>query len=224
MNHKLLAAVSITSAFSALAFAATLTLDPPKDMDVGVYITDGSEWLEAPVEIVNWKTGGVVKNAFTDGIVKGDLNGLIRGESSLLELPRSTKRLEVLIHTVEGTSAEEYQLVRLRTHSDSREFRSVTGGVFHVSGGATRDAVPFKFVRVAPRLWKGDISDLPRGEYGFIPPVYTHSLAGNGKIYSFRMGSCERCAFSPSSRPNDGLKAELKGLFLNTKDRALDFH
>jgi hypothetical protein len=222
MSHKFIFAVSVASAFSALVFGATLTLDPPKDMDVGVYITNGSEWLEAPVEIVNWKTGGVVKSAFTDGIVKGDLNGLIQGESSPMELPRSNKPLEVLIHTVEGTSAEEYQLVRLRTHSDSREFRSVTGGVFHVSGGARRDAVPFKVFRVAPRLWKGDISDLPRGEYGFIPPVNSSSLAANGKIYSFRVGSCERCAFSPSSRPNEGHKAELKGLF--TKDPALDFH
>jgi|SRR5579863_4095268 len=216
MNHKLLAAFSILSAFSALA------LDLPRDIDVGVYVTDGSEWLEAPVEIINWKTGGVLKGVFTDGIVKGDLNGMIRGESSPMELPRSTKRLEVLIHTVEGISAEEYQLVRLRTHSDAREFRSVTGGVFHASGGAQRDVVPFKAVRVAPRLWKGDISDLPRGEYGFVPPVNSTSLAAAGKIYSFRMGSCESCAFS-GARANDGLKASIKGLLLNRKDPALDF-
>jgi hypothetical protein len=218
MNRKFLAALSLLS----LSALSALALDPPKDIDVGVYVTDGSQWLEVPVEIVNWKTGGVVKQVFTDGIVKGDLNGRIHGETSPMELPKGTTHLEVLIHTVEGTSAAEYQLVRLRTHSDGREFRSVTGGVFHESGGAQRDVVPFKVVRVAPRLWKVDISDLPRGEYGFIPPVNATSLVAAGKIYSFRMGSCEQCAFSQSER-HDGLKAELKGVFLNTKDPALNF-
>ena len=86
MYCKLLVFFSVLSAVSALA------LDLPKDIDVGVYLTDGSEWVEAPVEIVNWKTGGVVKYVLTDGIIKGDLNGRIRGEaarSATLEPRRS---------------------------------------------------------------------------------------------------------------------------------------
>src|SRR3954454_7146910 len=99
MNPRfLLPSISVVC-LAALAVAQDL----PKDIDVGVYITDGSEWIEAPVEIVNWKSGGVVKGMFTDGVVRGDLNGRIHGESSPLELPRSNKQLEALIHTVEGT-------------------------------------------------------------------------------------------------------------------------
>ena len=35
----------------------------------------------------------------------------------------------------EGTAITEYQLLRLRDAKDGREFRTVTGGVMHVSGG-----------------------------------------------------------------------------------------
>ena len=110
---------------------------------------------------------------------------------------------------MEGTAAEEYQLLRLRPHSDAREFRSVTGGVFHESGGAQRDLVPFKAVRVAPRLWRVELGGLSNGEYGFIPPVNTTSLAASGKIYTFKIGDCERCG-SPRSHGESGAKATVK--------------
>jgi len=161
-------------------------LDPPKDLDVGVYFAHGADLKEFPVEIVNWKSGGVLKYIFTDGIVKGDLNGRIRGGESSIALS-DTSSIEIFVHTLEGVSAEEYQLIRLRQHNDAREFRSVTGGVFHVSGGATRDIVPFTAQRVGPRLWRIVLMNLPTGEYGFLPPVNTASLAASGKIYSFQV-------------------------------------
>lgn len=215
MYSKVLVFSAILSAVSALA------LDPPKDIDIGVYLTDGSEWVEAPVEIVNWKTGGVVKHVLTDGIIKGDLNGRIRGDASPVGYP-GTAKIEVLIHTMEGTAAEEYQLLRLRPHSDAREFRSVTGGVFHASGGAERDLVPFKAVRVAPRLWRVELHGLPQGEYGLLPPVNTASLAASGKIYTFKIGDCERCE-SPRDHAENHYKTTAKSLFLLGKDPALDF-
>ncbi|HVW85289.1 MAG TPA: hypothetical protein VHB50_11445 [Bryobacteraceae bacterium] len=211
MNCKLLAGMSILFAVSALA------IDLPKDIDVGVYVTDGTQWLEVPVEIVNWKTGGVLKNLATDGLIKGDMNGRIHGASSPMELSRAV-RIEALIHPMEGVSAQEYQLIRFRTHKDAREFRSVTGGIFHMSGGAQRDIVPFKPIHIGPRLWKIDISDLPPGEYAFLPPVNTVSLAGAGKAYTFDMGGCEHCAFEKSN--NEGA---LKRFILNSPDRGMDF-
>jgi hypothetical protein len=171
---------------SMLFAVCTFALDPPKDLDVGVYFAHGADLKELPVEIVNWKSGGVLKYAFTEGIVKGDFNGRIQGGESRIALS-DTSNVEIFIRTVEGVSAEEYQLIRLRQHSGAREFRSVTGGVFHVSGGATRDLVPFTARKVGQRLWRIVLINLPMGEYGFLPPVNTASLAASGKIYSFQV-------------------------------------
>jgi hypothetical protein len=162
-------------------------LTPPADMDAGVYVANGSDWQEFPVEIVNWKTGGVLKSMVTEGIIKGDLNGRIRGGTSRLNLA-GTSDLEIVIRTVDGVDAEEYQLIRLHPHSDGREFRSVTGGVLHLSGGAKRDDVDFSVKKIGQRLWRVVIADLPPGEYGFLPPVSAHSMAASGKIYSFQVG------------------------------------
>ena len=188
MNHRFLL---LPAGFLCL-IASGAALDLPKDADVGVYFSTGSTWIEAPVEIVNWQTGGVVKSLLTDGIIKGDINGRIQGGESKLALTGST--MVIFIHTMEGVSAEEYQLIKFRQHSDAREFRSVTGGVFHVSGGAKRDIVPFTADRVGPRLWRVTLpSSLRMGEYGFLPPVNTSSLAASGKVYSFSVGECDDC-------------------------------
>jgi hypothetical protein len=50
-------------------------------------------------------------------------------------------QIEFIVIAAEGVSISEYQLLKLNQHSDNREFRTVTGGVFHAKGGATRDMV-----------------------------------------------------------------------------------
>ena len=86
----------------------------------------------------------------------------------------------------------EYQLLRLRQQSNSREFRTVTGGVFHVSGGATRDLMPFDGKKIAPRTYEVILTNLDSGEYGFLPPPSSDATAATGrigKIYSFRVAA-----------------------------------
>ena len=163
----------------------TFALDPPKDLHVGVYVSTGSEWKELPVEIVN-------------------PNGRILGNESPIALEK-TSDSEIFVRTVDGVSAAEYQLLKLREHNNAREFRSVTGGVFHESVGATRDRIKFTPKRVGPNLWIVVLVDLPHGEYGFLPPVNTTSLASSGKIYSFevsveRIGNHSPTAYNPTSR------------------------
>ena len=64
--------------------------------------------------------------------------------------------------------ATDFQLVHLHEKSDAREFRTVTGGVFHRSGGASRDAVSFVQTRIAKHIYKIRLAaNLPRGEYAF---------------------------------------------------------
>ncbi len=90
------------------------------------------------------------------------------------------------VYVPEGTAITEYQLLRLRVNSDSREFRSITGGVIHESGGAKRDAVEFKPEKIAPRVYKITLEpEILKGEYGLLPPGATSSsnMASGGKIY-----------------------------------------
>lgn len=155
--------------------------------DIGVYYKNKGEYTELQPEIVNVKTGGVLKTLATDGIVKGDINGHIKGPHS----PNSVfTPAEFLVVVRDGDDPVEYQLLRLRAKSKYREFRSVTGGVFHASTGASRDAVQFQSARVAPLTYKITVpAGLPPGEYGFLPPgaFASRNLASSGMMYTFRV-------------------------------------
>ncbi|HEV2688028.1 MAG TPA: hypothetical protein VGV35_05725 [Bryobacteraceae bacterium] len=159
----------------------------PVVSEIGVYYKKADAWADVQPEVVNWKTGGVLKNIGSAGIVKGDVNGHINGPHS----PNAVKTpLEFLIYTPEGTAITEYQLLRLRDTKDFREFRTVTGGVLHVSGGATRDLLPFESKKIAPRTYVIVLPSITTGEYGFLPPgavTSSHASSSLGKIYSFRV-------------------------------------
>jgi hypothetical protein len=160
--------------------------DLPKDADIGVYYKRGMEWEEMLPEVVNWKTGGVLKHVATAGVVKGDVNGHLEGANSRNSLKSP---VEVVIYAQEEVAITEYQLIHLHEQADSREFRTVTGGVMHESGGATRDVIPFEGKRVAKGVYKVLVPNLGAGEYGFLPPgaAASHNSASIGKIYTFRL-------------------------------------
>jgi hypothetical protein len=162
--------------------------------EVGVYLVRKGRLTEVQPEIVNWQTGGVLKSTATLFIVKGDKNGKVMRSKSPTQ---TTNPLEFLIKTLEGTSVEEYQLLRLHEKSNRREFRSVTGGILHVSGGAQRDEVSFQPEKIGNRTWKVVIRDLPNGEYGFLPPgVDSTSISASGKMYTFGVGAANRAQAS----------------------------
>jgi hypothetical protein len=175
------------AALSAVPVAASAKAAPLVD-EVGVYFKDkDGKWVEMLPEVVNWKTGGFLKAMATDGIVKGDVNGHVEGKSSrnLLNTP-----LDFLIYAPEGVAFTEYQLLRLHESGNSREFRSVTGGVIHASGGAKRDEVEFEGKKIAPRMYEIVLaSGVKSGDYGFLPPgaMSSSNMASSGKIYSFHV-------------------------------------
>jgi hypothetical protein len=157
---------------------------------VGIYYKDaGGNWTEVGAEVVNFKTGGALKHIGSAGIVKGDLNGNVSGFHSHLEIKSAT---EFIIYTPEGTSPGEYQLIRFRVSSNSREFRALTGGVAHTAGGAARDTVDFTSKKIAPRVYQVTMGgDLGKGEFGFLPPQDMQggkSVSTSGKIYTFTLG------------------------------------
>ncbi len=170
--------------------ASQAAVDPSLPTEVGVYAKRQGVWTEVLPEVVNWKTGGVFKSIASAGIVKGDVNGHIEGGNSRNSL---TTPLEFLIVAPEGTAITEYQLLRLHQSQskDSREFRTVTGGIMHVSSGATRDLVPFEGKKLVARVYSVLLpSNLGAGEYGFLPPGAVGSTNGagsTGKLYSFRI-------------------------------------
>jgi len=165
------------------------TSSPPTGLptEIGVYVKKKDQWVEILPEVINWQTGGVLKSIATLGIVKGDINGRILNPHS----PNSiVTPVEFLIITPEGVAITEYQFLKLREKRDVREFRTVTGGVFHQSGGARRDLQPFEGKKIAPRTHTITFQTLSYGEYGFLPPgAYTSASASAqlGKMYTFRV-------------------------------------
>jgi hypothetical protein len=155
--------------------------------DIGVYYGSQEVYTNLQAEVVNTKTGGFMKSLATDGIVKGDINGHINGEHSPTSL---TTPLDFLIVVRDGDAPAEYQLLRLHAKSKYREFRSVTGGVFHASTGASRDLIEFQSVKVAPLTYKIILTaPLAPGEYGFLPPgaFASKNLASSGMMYTFSL-------------------------------------
>jgi len=173
-----------------VAAPAQAAIDPSLPTEIGVYAKKQGKWTEVLPEVVNWKTGGVFKTIASAGIVKGDVNGNIEGGNSRNSFATP---IEFLIVAPEGTAITEYQLLRLHQSQnlDSREFRTVTGGIMHVSSGATRDLVPFEGKKVSQRVYAVIFpSNLGAGEYGFLPPGAIGSSNGagsTGKLYSFRV-------------------------------------
>jgi hypothetical protein len=77
----------------------------------------------------------------------------------------------------------------MHANSNNREFRTMTGGVFHSSGGAAKDAVQFQQTRIAKHVYMVTLPDklASGGEYGFLAPGLTNSTASGstGKVYTF---------------------------------------
>jgi hypothetical protein len=151
--------------------------------EIGVYYKDhAGKWTAIEPEIVHIKSGGFIKSTVTNGIIKQDHNGHLNGRESKLPLQCP---IEILIYVPEGVSASEYDFLRFRINSNNREFRVLTGGVFHSTGGADRDEVPFKPVKTGPHTYQFTVEkNTGGGEYGILPPG-TGNVTNGGKIYTF---------------------------------------
>jgi len=135
--------------------------------DVGVYMMLKGSLIEMYAEPVNSKSGGVGKSMLTMGITKGHVNGTVSGPKSKLQVGSP---VEVIVKCKEGETPSEYQLLKLDEKGDRREFRAVTGGVYHASSGAEKNAIPFDVEKIASRTYRLKIPDLKKGEYGLMPP------------------------------------------------------
>ncbi|HEX4165422.1 MAG TPA: hypothetical protein VHZ55_08100 [Bryobacteraceae bacterium] len=178
---------------SALVFAVVLPgadiarNSGPIPTEIGMYAKNANgDWKEIEPEIINWKTGGVLKSALTRDIIKRDVNGRIRGGAAFTSAGFED---EFLVVVPEGISITEFQMLHLHEHRNSREFRLVTGGIFHQSGGADRDEQDFDHQKIAPRTYLVSFHSYEGGgEFGFMPPPSSAlSPVYMGKIYCLRM-------------------------------------
>lgn len=159
------AAKGATPAVAAATPAAAPNPDVPDD--VGVYVKLKGSLAEVYAEIVDWKSGGVGKSMLSMGMSKGHVNAVVKGPKSKLQIGEP---MEFIIKCTEGVTPSEYMLLKLDEKGDRREFRAVTGGVYHSSGGADKNAVKFDFQKIAARTYKIVLTGLKKGEYGFLPP------------------------------------------------------
>lgn len=208
-GDRVVAAMAAKTMAPAAPVAAPVVAPAAQTMEIGVYYKKDGGWAEVLPEVVNWKTGGALKNLASGGVVKKDLNGNIPGPGS-----RNTVKepLEFQIVAAEGVAITEYQLIRLRTNRDYREFRTVTGGIFNQQSGAMRDMVPFEGKKTLPRTFAVVLpANLGAGEYGFLAPG-AMGASGNtqsqiGKMYTFRILVNDHQETSFSEHQGDSLRS-----------------
>ena len=167
----------------------TVTADDPPPppitevSEIGAYYKDrNGAWQPLETEVVHIKSGGWLKSTATHGIIREDRNGHLNGRESKLALQAP---IEILIYAAPSVDIAEYDFLRFRINSDNREFRVLTGGVFHSQSGAQRDEVQYHPVKAGPRSWRFTIDrSVGGGEFGILPPG-TGNATNGGKIYTF---------------------------------------
>jgi hypothetical protein len=153
-------------------------VDTPKTP--GVYRRiNGAGWGTVPAEAVAWKHDEEypVKRA----------EGHLPGATSPTTTPSANS--DFLIVTPEGVSVVQYQLVRISSKHTGREFHAALGGDAF-GGGGNSEAVAYNPQKLGATVWLVSLHGLPRGDYGFLPPVRgeLHSTTGFAKaIYTFRV-------------------------------------
>jgi len=182
-NPVIRAMINPKAAAAPAAPSAAAPANPDMPEDVGVYFKLRGKLTEVSPEVVGYKSGGVMKTFATQGLDKGHRNGTVQGPKSPLQVGNDS---EFIIRCPEGTAITEYQLLRLDMKGDRREFRAWTGGVFHSSEGAEKNAEKFDSEKIGPRVFRIKLPSLKKGEYGFLPPGNTSgNIASSGKLYTF---------------------------------------
>lgn len=178
----------IDAALSAAAPKATTSNgnEPDKGIpdEIGAYVIMKGSLTPLPVEIVNFRTAGILGAAFTYGLKKAKFQGTLNGVKSSTQL---TTPVTLVLRCPDGTAPAEYQLVPLEVKKDSREFTEAKAGLTGASGGVNKEAIAMKFEKIGRNTYKATVSDLRTGEYGILAPGALASANGasSGKLYTF---------------------------------------
>jgi hypothetical protein len=151
--------------------------------EVGAYVVKNATAVPLKVEVVNFKTAGMLKSMGTIGISKAKFLGILAG----IESPTRVALPSVLVlRCADGADPGEYQLVALEVKKDRREFIGGKGGLTGVSMGVAGIAIPLKFERVERNVYRAALNDLKTGEFGILPPGTITATPGltSGKMFT----------------------------------------
>jgi hypothetical protein len=178
----------INAALSAAApkTAPPSTAEQDKGLpdEIGAYVILKDVLTPLPVEVVNFKTSGMLGMAFSYGIKKAKFQGTVPGTKSSTQL---TAPVALVLRCADGTAPTEYQLVALDAKKDSREFTEAKAGLTGASGGVNKDAISMKFEKLGRSTYRTTLPELKKGEYGILAPGALASANGasSGKLYTF---------------------------------------
>jgi hypothetical protein len=150
--------------------------------EVGVYVKKGGRLVEVEPEVVNMRTGGYFKAVATAGIKGPQVKGFVNGPSSSLQVSSS---IEFIIRCSEGTSAAEYQLVRMDEKKDRREFQVAKVTTIRTTTGVGKNGVSFTPNKIGRGTYSIKLTGLSIGQYGFLQPGLSVSNGSTGKVYTF---------------------------------------
>lgn len=176
-SDRIVAAIVEASAKPGSGILARVRGQLPRSNGVFLVTNNSGEHVmrELDPEIVSWR----------DWVRKPDL-GISEALTGVVKNRRSELRvtgppIEFVIRCAPTTTAVEYQLLRLWTRPDRREFRTARGGALRVG------AIPFDAEKLAPHTYAVRIPGLQSGEYGFIPAGgrLASNAASLGTIYTF---------------------------------------
>jgi hypothetical protein len=178
----------INAALTAAGRKATLAppVEPDKGIpdEIGVYVKTKNDLTVLPVEVVNFKTAGMLGHAFSYGIKKAKLKGTVPGANSSARL---TAPVTIVLRCADGIAPSEYQLISLESKADNREFTEVTIGFASAATGVDKDTLQIKFEKIARSTYRGTIPQMKKGEYGILAPgaVASANGASSGRLYTF---------------------------------------
>ena len=148
--------------------------------DQHTYYKSNGQWIQIEPEIVHWKGGAGLKAYVTAGLWKGATAGQLSNSASRVRL---APPIQFRVYCPEGKGINEYQLVRLRAHPNSRQLL-IDDQPDEAVDSTLRSAIR-GMQRIAARMWTIKI-DVGPGEYGLLAP---DGPANNGglasKVYAF---------------------------------------
>ncbi len=153
--------------------------------ELGAYFIQGAKLAPLTVEVVNFKTSGMLGALATMGVKKARYNGTVPGTKSNTQTPLP---VGLVLRCADGANPAEYQLVMLEPSNGRRQFVAGRGGLTGVSLGVSDIAIPLQFERIARNVYKAAVTGLKMGEYGILPPDSIPTGPTNvsmGKMYTF---------------------------------------
>lgn len=184
ISDKVINAVLAAATPKTTAPTAAEEKDKAIPDEIGAYVVVKDSLTALPVEIVNFKTAGMLGAVFTYGLKKAKGQGTIIGSKSSTQL---TNPVILVLRCPDGTAPNEYQLVPLDVKKEDREFTEVKVGLTGASGGVNKEAITMKFDKIGRNIYKAILSDLRNGEYGILAPgaIASANGASSGKLYTF---------------------------------------